>query len=231
MNGLVSNSSLNNGEGSSSSSAFGRGPTPSIPKNIQATPAQRKQQLAQLAEMGVSIPDEFKPDMAMAGEWTVTKETVLEANGERKTEAVALGVRKREPNDEEQEEAEIKKKRWGSKFRSHPVDEDEGDLDALLDQAMAKPLKPVEVAVVAPKFEMKMTKSNIKVESPPDTATNETEKEIPKAEEEVKKEFPNALADIPTLGTAEETPKQEDDEEVPTGVVFKKRKAKNIRQK
>lgn len=118
--------------------------------------------------MGVAIPDEFKPDMAMAGEWTVTKETVLEANGERKTDAVALGVRKRETNDEEQEEAEIKKKRWGSKFRSHPVGEDEGDLDALLDQAMAKP--PSKPSVVAPKFEMKMdSKSNIKVESPPAT--------------------------------------------------------------
>lgn len=178
--------------------------------------------------MGVSIPDEFRPDMAMAGEWTVTKETVLEANGERKTEAVALGVRKREVNEEEEEEAEIKKKRWGSKFRSHPVEEDEGDLDALLSQATAaKPSKPAEVK---PKFEMKMeSKSDIKVESPP--ANQEIEKEIPKAEEEVKKEFPDSLADIPATGTVEEIPKQEESEEVTMGVVFKKRKAKNIRQK
>lgn len=84
------------------SSGFGRGPTPSAPKP-QATPAQRKQQLAQLAEMGVSIPEEFRPDMAMAGEWQVTSERIIEPEGEKKPDALALGVRKRAVEEEEEE--------------------------------------------------------------------------------------------------------------------------------
>ncbi|KAG0649631.1 WW domain-containing-binding 4 [Hyphodiscus hymeniophilus] len=122
---------------SSSISGFGRGPTPSLPKP-QATPAQRKQQLAQLAEMGVAIPDEFRPDMAMAGEWEVTSERIVEEHGKRKPDAMALGVRKRVPDEAEAEEIESKKRKWGSTYRSHPAEEDDGELDSLLNNVTRK---------------------------------------------------------------------------------------------
>ncbi|KAF1814332.1 hypothetical protein P152DRAFT_413039, partial [Eremomyces bilateralis CBS 781.70] len=35
----------------------------------QATTEERKRQMAQLAEMGVAVPEEFRGEMAMAGEW------------------------------------------------------------------------------------------------------------------------------------------------------------------
>ncbi|CAG8973993.1 hypothetical protein HYALB_00011571 [Hymenoscyphus albidus] len=235
LNGLVSNpSSSSSSSKDGSSSAFGRGPTPSVPQpRVQATAAQRKQQLAQLAEMGVSIPDEFRGDMAMAGEWTVTSQRVLDENGEAKKESVALGVRKREEDDEggDTDDVEIKRKRWGSKFRSHPVEEDEGDLDALLGQALVQPKSKAEPesADLPVKIDMKTEKTKVKVESPPSAWNEVQEESVPKPEEEVKKEFPDSLADIPAVGS-EEIPKKES-EEVPTGVVFKKRKAKNIRQK
>jgi hypothetical protein len=99
------------------SSCLSRGPTPSVPKvQARATPSQRKQQLAQLAELGVSIPDGYRPDMAMAGEWQVTAERIIEPDGEKKTDALALGVRKRVV-EEDEGEVEVKKRRWGSTYK------------------------------------------------------------------------------------------------------------------
>lgn len=209
------------------SSGLGRGPTPSIPKP-QATASQRKQQLAQLAEMGVAIPDEFRPDMAMAGEWQVTSERIIEPEGEKKPEALALGVRKREPGDEDEEELEAKKRRWGSAYRSHPAEEDDGDLDALLSNATRKPQSKVEM------------KEEFKEEVKEEPGPAELGVSIP-ADDVVKKpnikrEPSDGEAPLPDVISPLNTAmKQEDglgEEVTPApGVVFKKRKAKNIRQK
>ncbi|KAG9230551.1 hypothetical protein BJ875DRAFT_471901 [Amylocarpus encephaloides] len=190
LNGIVT------GRGASSSgSGFGRGPTPPVPKP-QATAAQRKQQLAQLVEMGIGIPDEFRPDMAMAGEWQVTSERVIEPEGEKDPAAMAMGVKKRpltEEEEEEKQEFENKKPR----FRTHPI-EDEADLDALFSQAPVK-------------------------------------RDMSKKEEvkpEVKEEPVDGLSNIPDAVSSLDTNlKQENAESGAPGVVFKKRKAKNFRQK
>ncbi|KAA8576849.1 hypothetical protein EYC84_006895 [Monilinia fructicola] len=79
------------------------------------TAAQRKEQLAQLAELGVSVPDEFRSDLAMAGEWQVTSERIIDdGSGEKKPDALALGVRKREVEDEDEEAKEAKKEKMGT---------------------------------------------------------------------------------------------------------------------
>jgi hypothetical protein len=223
LNGLVAGG----GAGSSSNgSGFGRGPTPSVPK-LQATAAQRKQQLAQLAEMGVSIPDEFRPDMAMAGDWQVTSERVLEADGETKSDAKALGVkRERVEEDDDAEAAEIKKKRWGSKFRTHPAVEDDADLDALLLQATSKSTGP------AVKTEVK---SEVKVKSPseagllPEAVLKE---DNGKASDSIKEEPLERMLEIPaSIPPSDALSKREKVELTTPEVVFKKRKAKHIRQK
>lgn len=169
--------------------------------------------------MGVSIPDEFRGDMAMAGEWQVTEERIIgPADGEKKPDALAMGVRKRAaPGDEDEEElAEAKKKRYGSSYRTYPTGEDNSYLDALL----SKPLSKVksESADIKPEPEVKaeIVSTDVKIKSEPSEDTIRSLSEV-KTEptEEVKldvdvKEEPGAATN---------------------GVIFKKRKAKNIRQK
>jgi hypothetical protein len=212
LNGLVAGGGSGSGA-SSSSSGFGRGPTP-VPKP-QATSGQRKQQLAQLAEMGVSIPDDFRPDMAMAGEWRVTAERIVEADGEKKPDAIALGVRKRTVEDEE-DAVEAKKLRWGSKFKTHPAEEDTGDLDALLANATRKDTVP------AVKIDLKEeVKQEVKEEAEGDDQNLGG----------VKREPSDGETKISEVIPPSDAIKSEGDKQSTPGVVFKKRKAKNIRQK
>jgi hypothetical protein len=221
LNGLVS------GSGAAGSSSSSSQATYSAPKP-QATPSQRKQQLAQLAEMGVSIPDEFRPDMAMAGEWQVTSERIVDDENDKKPDALALGIRKREPEDEDEEAIEAKKRRWGTAIRTYPTEKEDIDLDALLNNTTRKGKGP------AVKLEAEAeVKPEIKVES--EVALNDSGQiedskdavQVPVIKKEPSlDEAPKLPNDIPAADV-----KQEADEPTSTGVVFKKRKAKNIRQK
>ncbi|KAF4635799.1 hypothetical protein G7Y89_g2276 [Cudoniella acicularis] len=224
LNGLVTGGGASS---SSSSSGFGRGPTPSIPKP-QATAAQRKQQLAQLAEMGVTIPDEFRPDMAIAGEWQVTEERIVDLDGEKKPDSIALGVRKRTLEEEEEELAEAKKRRWGSTYRTHPTEEDDGDLEALLSNATRKGKDPIFKAETEEEVKLELVE--------PGNAKGEIKNETDLAQggniqipEGIKREPLDPETSITTPANTDV--KQTAEETVVPGVVFKKRKAKNIRQK
>jgi hypothetical protein len=217
---------------SSSSSGIGRGPTPSLSKP-QATPSQRKQQLAQLAEMGVAVPDEFRPDMAMAGEWQVTSERIVEPDGEKKPEALALGVRKRIPAEEEAEEIEAKKRRWGSTYRSYPAEADDADLDALLSNATRK--GKASTVKIEMKGEVKKEDSSEIVKTEPGINDDDTPSNLPPSEEQklnIKMEHSDGEAVVPAAEPALQSALTHNGEESGGGAtVFKKRKAKNIRQK
>jgi len=227
LKGLVSGGGPSSAA-SSSTSAFGRGPTPSAPKP-QVTEASRKKQLAQLAEMGISIPGELRSGMAMPGEWQVTSERIIDPeNTEKKPEALALGVRKRVVDEEEAELNEAKKRRWGSTYRTHPTEDRDDDLDALLSNATRKGKEP------ATKVEVKEeNKQEISEPQPEDCsdAKGDTKPFDIAEPAEVKRELSDgdtkAIDSLPPI----EDVKQEADEQSGTGVVFKKRKAKNIRQK
>jgi hypothetical protein len=211
-------------------SSFGRGPTPSLPKTLaQATPSQRKQQLAQLAELGVSIPEGFRPDMAMAGEWQVTSERIIEPEGEKKLDALALGVRKRVMEEDEEGEGEggAKKKRWGSIYKTHPAEAEDAALDALLNDVTRKDKAP------ATKSEEE-SQRNIKKEPGTNDAPGATSVVAPVNEDKtgIKLEPSEGQASLPTtIPQLDHDVKHEDEEQNAPSVVFKKRKAKNIRQK
>ncbi|WEW60727.1 C2H2-type zinc finger protein [Emydomyces testavorans] len=111
--------------------------------SMSATKEERKRQMQQLAEMGVAIPEEFRPELAMAGEWKTVSETPIMDHTQRDMSAMAKGVKRRrldgEGEDEEDvadsaaPEAERPKKVWGSAFKDHPGGgRDDEDLDALL---------------------------------------------------------------------------------------------------
>lgn len=99
----------------------------------------------QLADMGVAIPEEYRKDMAMAGEWRTVSVAapvpVQDANYKAEDESKSRGIRKRklEGEDEAEDESafgEKKSKVWGSTLRSYPSakkDVDYADeIDALL---------------------------------------------------------------------------------------------------
>jgi hypothetical protein len=182
--------------------------------------------MAQLAEMGISIPDEFRPDMAMAGEWQVTSERIIEPeDGEKKPDALALGVRKRVLDEDELEAAEAKKRRWGSTYKSHPTKEDTGDLDALLGNVTSKG-KEAAVKTESREEMKEEIKGEPEVDSQPAISQDFEEQKRTGIKKEPSDE--DISASIPPLNPGV---KQEGGEPAPPGVVFKKRKAKNIRQK
>ncbi|KAK1985547.1 hypothetical protein LZ30DRAFT_686040 [Colletotrichum cereale] len=217
---------------------------------------QRKQQMEQLAGMGVSIPTAFRGDMAMAGEWTVTATRVVDGEEprERPVEAKAVGVRKREQTEEEREEEEAvrglfkRPRKWGS---TKTMPEDDADLDALLGSSstLLRPVKKEEEVGEPAAADVKHTEeAGVKTEGQEeeegqgDAAASGTGPDAPAIKKEPTEDGAGKGLDVPALDDAV---KKEDEDEVKAtaaaavgsaeaaapAVVFKKRKPKNIRQK
>ncbi|KAL8925988.1 MAG: hypothetical protein Q9172_001991 [Xanthocarpia lactea] len=119
----------------------------------EATPAERKAQLARLAEMGIAVPEDFRREMAMAGDWQTTAERPM-VDRVKKEEGLEdfkhfqpdstlnVGVRKRKFEGQEEEEdasATVVRKGWGSTVRHYPGTDGDGqdELDSLLNDAAA----------------------------------------------------------------------------------------------
>ncbi|KAJ9668610.1 hypothetical protein H2201_001252 [Coniosporium apollinis] len=189
-----------------------KGAVPAAAPPKQATPEERKRQAAQLAEMGVAIPEEFRREMAMVGDWQVTAERPVfpgvkkeEEDEDVKPEALNIGVRKRKfEGQEEVEEAgeTVVRKGWGSTFKEYPGSKDAGDdLEALL-KGVGTVKKQAEEAEPGPRIKKEESEegaTSLLIDSEPATA----------AESDIKAE--------------KEAPA--------TGIVFKKRKAKVICQR
>lgn len=185
---------------------------------------ERKRQAEQLASLGVSIPQEFRGDLAMVGEWTVTSTVLVEdrPKGEDlNPEARAKGVHKRERTDEEKDEEDAvkglfkKQRRWGRAART-PAGEGSEDLDALLSGGLVVKKSEEEVDDVKKEEEQEETGEAT-------TTTEEPERLDVKKEEE-------DAADLPPVKKEDVEHVEAPGDETPV-VAFKKRKPKNIRQK
>ncbi|KAI2633428.1 hypothetical protein GGS21DRAFT_134857 [Xylaria nigripes] len=213
-----------------------RQPVSSTATTATATLSQRQQQWEQLAQMGIDVPTELRGDMAMPGEWTVTKTRIIDdvpntdndgddvKSKSVDTDNVATGWRKRPRQDDRDEkdgdgdEEKVhdlfkKPRRWGRDTKY--MAEDDAELDALLNTPLTKRPKEEDEDIKKP---------NVKEDSPPIIKKEESEttepllSSIAKSEPEEK----NVAAAI----------KEEHDKEpVDPVVVFKKRKPKNLRQK
>jgi len=187
----------------------------------QITAADRKRQMAQLAEMGIAVPDEYRGDMALAGDWQVISQTPVELG--QQEAALNLGVRKRKFEGQDEEEAageSVLKKGWGSTTKGYPVKEQQ--LDDLLTSSII--FKKASTA------ELKKEDSNrypadlrvgtdVKVDHDDVDATNKVT---------VKQE------DDPPISSSSSLPGQvpEQTDSISSGpleIVFKKRKAKSTR--
>jgi hypothetical protein len=239
LNGVVS---------SPSSAAAGDGEAPwrkkpaTAPANStlrQATPADRKQQLKQLAEMEVAIPEKFRREMAMAGDWQTLSERAIyddvkedEDRKDFKLNELRVGVRKRKYEGQEEEEAEesVARKAWGSTTRTYPIagDDEENDLDSLL-----KYTKVVKQDG-APNEDLRSEKGSAALQ--PDKArlikTDDTQpSELPSIKRE-NFDTSGMLSENSTiLNHVEDASTETEDELTDTDIVFKKRKVKQIRQR
>ena len=153
LNGLTGG-----GAGSSTGKSIGGGSgnagSGAVPK--KATLEERKRQMQQLAEMGVAVPEEFRKEMGMAGDWQTVKVTRIEQpppglKDEDSKDAVAFGIRKRKFEDQEEEEAILgtgdaasavsrKNRAWGARMKAFPGAKNGtgDDLDALLGGVVVK---------------------------------------------------------------------------------------------
>lgn len=210
--------------------------------------------MAQLAEMGVAIPDEFRPEMALAGEWH-TVEKPVESQEQRANAGLNIGVRKRkfEGKEEEEEAGEVVAKRgWGLTTRSYPgaKGDDGGDdeLEALLGMTANIKKKKTEQTASVKQEEGEsetqhatITSKQESVEKSPVTKeepdTQQTDLGTIPAESQVssvKKEdrlSPEVKKEDSKTGSSETTSTGKDTsgETQPT-IIFKKRKPKQIKR-
>lgn len=231
LNGLVSGTrpppSSSFSSSSSTAAAAGR------PARTGGDEEERKKRLEELAGLGVAMPTEVRGDMAMAGEWTVTSTKVIEERGEEEEVArKAVGVRKREVTEEEREEEEAvrglfkKRKGWGRDVKRMP-----GEKDKELEDLLSGDLGGREVKrEVKTEVKAKDGDAKVKVEV-------KEEEGVEKAEEggepAVKTEEggPAIKAEEGEEPGLPAEPAKEEAESAAPAPVFKKRKAKNIRQR
>lgn len=208
------------------------------PTTAGSSEANLKKQREQLAELGVAIPSDFRPEMAMPGEWTVTNTRIIDdkpPDEETKIKAKATGVRKREVTEEEKEEEDAiqglfkKPRRWG---RDSKVvqQEDDAELEALLNGDVL-PIK-------APREEVGSGDIGDSGDDTKHAVKKESAKEIKEETEEgpVKSEPHSPIQGVPASvkdeGEANTPVKTEDGDTSAPAIVFKKRKPKaGIRQK
>lgn len=213
----------------------------------QPSQADRQKQMEQLAELGVSIPTELRGDMAMAGEWTVTTTRVIESAEKREgppAEGRATGVkREREQTEEEKEHEEAikglfkKPRKWGVGSKTMPTEEDV-ELEALLSGPLVRAKKEESGS---PQIKTEDRGENDAGVAAQDGGAGPVETEPGPS---VKNE-PDEETTTPAVGAAIEStpglpPVSEGAESIAapsgiaapaTAILFKKRKAKNIRHK
>lgn len=199
----------------------------------EATPAERKAQLARLAEMGVAVPEEYRREVAMAGDWQTLSERPIWGHVKKEEGAddfkdfkpdttLNVGIRKRKlDGEEEDEEAAVTtvRKGWGSAVRRYPGTADNvDDLDALLNT------QPQSELDESGRTRESSQSDGDKLHDLKDIQAGEAEPKHPF----VKKED-SEQCDIGSLpnqdNMAAAVVKQEAEEPEPT-IVFKKRKAK-----
>lgn len=139
LKGLVGGTSS-----TSSSSPAPPAAKPRVPASApQASAADRKKQIAQLAEMGIAVPDKYRSEFALAGEWQTMAQRHVCGAQSTTTEPLSVGVRKRkleegeegeEGGDAETATSTAVRRGWGSTTKTYPgaASSSQLDLDDLL---------------------------------------------------------------------------------------------------
>lgn len=226
LNGVVGSSSGSGGASSGATKTVASAPAK------KATFEERKRQMQQLAAMGMEVPEEFRREMGMAGDWQTVKVTRIERppDDPDSKEAIAFGIKKRKFEDQEEEEAILgsgdasapkKNRSWGAKMKTFPGSKKGGDadLDALLGGVTVKRKMDGDEA----EAETAQTQTE-NAEAAKDVA----EKDMPELKKSDSQEEQDAAAKLDSLASDAPVKTEEADEPVipapGTGIVFKKRK-------
>lgn len=253
LNGIVANNNNNNSKSSSKNSGGSSSSGNSGTQNKE----ERARQAEQLAALGVALPQEFRSELAMPGEWSVTSTTIVQdkksTDDEDEQEAggmsKARGVHKRERTEEQLEhEAAVKglfkkPRRWGRDSRG--LGEASEDLDALLSEGLVVKKKDEE----GEEEELKQEEDQrpvkdegveaeggggVKQEDGMQSVKKEPDEDLVPIPGDIRVEDGKEAAVPPVDGINIKTEDGEKASEAATDVpvvAFKKRKAKNIRQK
>ena len=192
--------------------------------------------------MGVAIPEDFRREMAMAGDWQTTSERPIYENDFVKKEepedvkpgGLSVGVRKRkfEGQEEEEEAGEtVVRKGWGSTIRTYPGSGgDDDDLDMLLKSTKRVIREGEGLETLGPGGSSRPEQAGTHII----TKGSQSGLDSPALKQEESAGSQEVTGETISSTSAVETPlesvKQEDNAPE-SGVVFKKRKAKPIRQK
>lgn len=133
VNGVVAGTGTATGPESLDNSGSRRAQTfVSHQVEIKITPEERKRQLAQLVNLGVAVPETYRPALALSGEWHTVSETIIEPQvkeeSDVKPDQRIIGVRKRKRPDGEQDAEDTAEgappRNWGATRREYPEDEE-----------------------------------------------------------------------------------------------------------
>lgn len=169
----------------------------------------------------------------MAGQWQVTSQRIIDPEEQQKgPDAVGFGVRKRPIEGDEELDLEPKKKKWNTKYRTLPVEGEEDDLDALLQTATGKGKEKVKNEEIKQEI-----KTEVKEEPGLGPGINDVEGASQGASGQNQlgiKAEPSEGNLLSVMDEAKESNLEQGDASTvqpPSAIVFKKRKAKNVRQK
>lgn len=192
--------------------------------------------------MGVAIPEEFRREMAMAGDWQVLSEKPVREFEKRekeeykdiKPDAMGIGVRKRKHNGQDEEEEEVEdtmvRKGWGSTARTYPnLTSHDDELDFLLGKSTETRQK------VGLGTDTYMDSSKMILEDQP--THNEAESisgstlETPSIKQETSDNTECLMSSMLNAGNGEGPPIKQENSSLEPRILFKKRKSKPIRNK
>lgn len=225
-------------------SGGGGGGVRAAPPTSLSAAQQRKAHAEQLAALGVELPEALKREVTGVGGWETVSERVVEEDGpaerslagilkrenEMKTEVLdgdgevvsSRGVRKRKVEDEEEEEREAEKMRrkaWGSRFKTYPGGGGDGegdvggeeDLEALLSGVTAK---------------KNVKKQDEEEDAKLEDGETQAVKEESAVDDEIKRGRPVLDSEAEAEAAAVKDEAEADKIDAPPVVFFKKRKAK-----
>lgn len=193
--------------------------------------AERKRQLKELESLGVALPEEYRKDLALPGDWVAADTTGT--SGESKKRRLGLGssVKQEEEESKEKAKEEIAKRRKVEEEEKkwNNLDDDEKALKGFKIETKTYPVDGDGSELDAPIVFGKGKSKHVPPKAPVGGSTGG--EEIPTDHTEdgmlIKKEQNDASPDLDT------TAPQQAVEEKPVGegVMFKKRKVKNMRKK
>lgn len=110
-----------------------------LPTSKNVTVDERKKQMSKLVEMGIAIPEEYRAEMAMAGDWHVVSETQPGPANVIKTELKESKIgplTKRKSANEKEDDSEpdyshIDKNKWGSTIKQYPGWSEDENIDLI----------------------------------------------------------------------------------------------------